>query len=173
MDIKRMWDTTQKKVLWSTNTSGKVGQVWKRWEGLYVDNKGQREEMGETQSIYWPVWKELPDGDSIGYYDTNEPTNVQKPSELLTYDELVALNDHSEVMAVLSGAPTAYYLSLSEAWHIQVQGNPEEEGGSIWLLVDSNENETVIDFHAYAYIISSPDEEQMPSKTWMEQNRPN
>lgn len=80
MQIKRMWDTTQKKMIWVRNSSGKVGQVWKIWEGYYVDNKGQWEEIDGTQAIYWPTWQELPEGDSVGYYDTNSPTNVYEPT---------------------------------------------------------------------------------------------
>lgn len=79
-DIKRMWDTTEKKMLRATNSSGKKWQVWKRWEWYFVDNKGQWEEAPEAQEIYWPTWKDLPEGDSVGYYDTNVPTNVSEPT---------------------------------------------------------------------------------------------
>lgn len=74
-----MWDTTQKKMIWVKNSSGKVGQVWKDWEKYVVDNKGQWEEIDGTTAIYWPTWQEFPEGDSVGYYDTNEPTNVYEP----------------------------------------------------------------------------------------------
>lgn len=94
-------------------------------------------------------------------------------ANLKSYDELVALNDHEAVLEELNGYPTSYYLSLKEAWHIQVREATEGEEGSVWTLVDGNGNETVIDFYTYAYVISSPDEEQIPSKTWMEQERPN
>lgn len=94
-------------------------------------------------------------------------------ASLLSYAELVALNTHDEVIQKLNEAPTAYYLSLNRAWHIEVQEVPEGEEGSIWVLVDGDGDETVVDFYAYAYVISSPDEEQIPSKTWIENNRPN
>lgn len=79
-DIKRIRDTTQKKMVWAKNSDWKVGQVWKIWEGYFVDNKGQWEEADETQAIYWPTWQELPEGDSVGYYDTNVATNVYEPT---------------------------------------------------------------------------------------------
>ena len=88
-DIKRMWDTTQKKMLRAT-TSGKKWQVWKRWEWYFVDNKGQWEEVEGTRTIYWPTRKDLPEGDNVGYYDTNVPTNVSEtetPTETPTKSE--------------------------------------------------------------------------------------
>ena len=98
---------------------------------------------------------------------------IPEPSWLLTYSELVALGTHEAILAELNTNDEGYYASLTAEWHIQVQEAPEGEEGSVWILVDGNGNETVIDFYAYAYIISSPDEEHIPSKTWVEQERPN
>lgn len=78
MDIKRVWDTTQKKMIWSENSSGKRGQVWKVWDDYVVDNKWQWEQMNNPE-IYWPVWEDYPETDNVGYYDTNVPTNIYVP----------------------------------------------------------------------------------------------
>lgn len=86
-DIKRVWDTTQKKILRGENSSWKKWQIWKIWEELYVDNKGKWE-WPLSEEIYGPVWKDLPEWDSIGYYDTNEPTPIERSSWLPNYVEV-------------------------------------------------------------------------------------
>jgi len=83
-DIKRVWDTTQKKILWGKNSSWKKWQIWKIWEELYVDNKWKWE-WPLTEEIYGPVWKDLPEWDAIGYYDTNKPTSIERSSWLPNY----------------------------------------------------------------------------------------
>lgn len=99
MKLKRLWDTTERKIAWVNNEAGKPCQVWvdETWENFYYYDKGQWVELSdETLNTYWPTWEELPESDDIGYYDTNEPTNFGTPEdgftaeyEFVDYDDTV------------------------------------------------------------------------------------
>jgi hypothetical protein len=82
MNLKRLWDTENKKIVWAIPTwdPHKKLQVWTNDDGskLYVYNNGAYSELslaGATVSEYWPVWKSLED-EEVGYYLTNVPTNL-------------------------------------------------------------------------------------------------
>ena len=88
MNLKRLWDTENKKAVWAmpaVETQAEIGrflplQVWTNddWSKLYVYSNSQYREIfsaGTTVETYWPVWKELED-ETVGYYLTNEPTNL-------------------------------------------------------------------------------------------------
>lgn len=81
MNLKRLWDTENKKVVWAVNKSDhkKVYQVRTNndWSKLYI-YKDKREELDQTTEDvkeYWPVWKTLTD-ETVGYYLTSEPTEL-------------------------------------------------------------------------------------------------
>lgn len=88
MNLKRLWDTENKKAVWAVptaETQAEVGrfnplQVWTNddWSKLYVYASAGYEEInpaGITVEEYGPVWKSLED-ETVGYYLTNEPTNL-------------------------------------------------------------------------------------------------
>ena len=86
--LKRLWDTENKKAVWAMPTveaQAEIGrilpmQVWTNDDGskLYVYTSAGYEEInpsGITVEEYGPVWKSLED-ETVGYYLTNEPTNL-------------------------------------------------------------------------------------------------
>lgn len=88
MNLKRLWDTENKKMVWAmptAETQAEIGrwmpmQVWTNddWSKLYVYENSQYMEInpsGITVETYGPVWKSLED-EEVGYYLTNEPTNL-------------------------------------------------------------------------------------------------
>lgn len=82
MNLKRLWDTENKKIVWAVDKSDskKAYQVWTNDDGskLYIYKKNVWVELDQTKEDvkeYWPVWKEL-DDETVGYYLTNEPTNL-------------------------------------------------------------------------------------------------
>lgn len=83
MDLKRLWDTENKKIVWAIPTwdpHTKL-QVWTNDDGskLYVYDSSKWVELANPQThdveTYWPVWKSLED-ETVGYYLTNEPTDL-------------------------------------------------------------------------------------------------
>lgn len=83
MNLKRLWDTENKKIVWAisgTDPHKKV-QVWTNDDGskLYVYDHSKWIELQSPQSLdvetYWPVWKAL-DDETVGYYLTNVPTDL-------------------------------------------------------------------------------------------------
>lgn len=83
MNLKRLWDTENKKVVRAIPTwdHHKKLQVWTNDDGskLYVYSKSEYVELDTSKATvneYWPtVWKELED-ETVGYYLTNEPTDL-------------------------------------------------------------------------------------------------
>ncbi len=83
MNLKRLWDTENKKIVRAIPTwdPHKKLQVWTNDDGskLYVYSKSEYVELDTstaTVSEYWPtVWKQLTD-ETVGYYLTNEPTDL-------------------------------------------------------------------------------------------------
>lgn len=82
MNLKRLWDTENKKIVWAVDKSDpkKVYQVWTNDDGskLYIYKKNGWVELDQTKEDakeYWPVWKAL-DDEMVGYYLTNEPTDL-------------------------------------------------------------------------------------------------
>ena len=83
MNLKRLWDTENKKIVWAIPTwdpHTKL-QVWTNddWSKLYVYDSSKWVELANPQThdveTYWPVWKSLED-EMVGYYLTNEPTDL-------------------------------------------------------------------------------------------------
>jgi hypothetical protein len=80
MKLKRLWDTEHKKITWAKDSNWNPYQVWTNddWSKLYIYLKGEYVEITPATanvSEYWPVWKAL-DDETVGYYLTNEPTNL-------------------------------------------------------------------------------------------------
>ena len=83
MNLKRLWDTENKKVVRAIPTwdPHKKLQVWTNDDGskLYVYSKNEYVELDTSKASvneYWPtVWKQLTD-ETVGYYLTNEPTDL-------------------------------------------------------------------------------------------------
>lgn len=79
MDLKRLWDTENKKIVRAVNNNtNKAYQVWTNDDGskLYIYDIEWKELSASLDVCeYWPVWKELED-ETVGYYLTNEPTNL-------------------------------------------------------------------------------------------------
>ena len=82
-NLKRLWDTENKKVVRAIPTwdPHKKLQVWTDDEGskLYVYDNSKYQELNTSNASvneYWPtVWKQLTD-ETVGYYLTNEPTDL-------------------------------------------------------------------------------------------------
>lgn len=83
MNLKRLWDTENKKIAWAIPTwdpHTKL-QVWTNDDGskLYVYDSSKWVELANPQThdveTYWPVWKSLED-ETVGYYLTNVPTDL-------------------------------------------------------------------------------------------------
>lgn len=83
MNLKRLWDTENKKIVRAIPTwdPHKKLQVWTNDDGskLYVYSNSEYVELdtsNATVNEYWPtVWKQLTD-ETVGYYLTNEPTDL-------------------------------------------------------------------------------------------------
>ena len=82
MNLKRLWDTENKKIVWAIPTwdPHKKLQVWTNDDGskLYVYTWSAFRELSlasATVSEYGPVWKAL-DDETVGYYLTNVPTDL-------------------------------------------------------------------------------------------------
>lgn len=82
MNLKRLWDTENKKIVWAVDKSDpkKAYQVWTNDDGskLYIYKKNGWVELDQTKEDvkeYWPVWKAL-DDETVGYYLTNVPTDL-------------------------------------------------------------------------------------------------
>lgn len=83
MNLKRLWDTENKKTVRAIPTWDPHNkfQVWTDDDGshLYVYANSKYVELNTANvsvSEYWPtVWKEL-DDETVGYYLTNEPTDL-------------------------------------------------------------------------------------------------
>lgn len=81
MNLKRLWDTENKKIVWAVNKSDhkKVYQVWTNDDGsklyIYKDKREELDQTTEDVKEYWPVWKTLTD-EMVGYYLTSEPTEL-------------------------------------------------------------------------------------------------
>lgn len=117
MNLKRLWDTENKKIVWAVDKSDhrKVYQVWTNDDGskLYIYKKNGWVELDQTKEDvkeYWPVWKELED-ETVGYYLTNEPT------DLYNWD---------------SGEEVAYrfmnWTTVLESWKVDEGETPEYTG---------------------------------------------
>lgn len=76
MQLKRLWDTTQKKMAYATWPSWKECQVWCNEDGskLYIYDMAQwleyTPEATNAGKIYWPVWKDIPWEDEVWFYDS-------------------------------------------------------------------------------------------------------
>lgn len=82
MNLKRLWDTEGKKMVWAIPTwdPHKKLQVWTNddWSKLYVYDIAWWREVAQSTvdaETYWPVWKSL-DDETVGYYITNVPTDL-------------------------------------------------------------------------------------------------
>ena len=79
MDLKRLWDTENKKNVRAVNKdTNKEYQVWTNDDGskLYIYDIEWKELSASLDVCeYWPVWKELED-ETVGYYLTNKPTDL-------------------------------------------------------------------------------------------------
>ncbi len=114
MNLKRLWDTENKKIVWAVNKdTNKEYQVWTNDDGskLYIYDI-EWKELGASLDVceYWPVWKELED-ETVGYYLTNEPT------DLYNWD---------------SGEEVAYrfmnWTTVLESWKVDEWETPEYTG---------------------------------------------
>ena len=79
MNLKRLWDTENKKIVRAVNKdTNKEYQVWTNDDGskLYIYDIEWKELSASLDVCeYWPVWKELED-ETVGYYLTNKPTDL-------------------------------------------------------------------------------------------------
>lgn len=79
MKLKRVWDTTEKKIARVPWANWKPCQVWYKVEEekfYKQDINGLVEITDEEFNVYWPNWKAMDSDDVLGYYDTNEPTEL-------------------------------------------------------------------------------------------------
>jgi len=82
MSLKRLWDTTEKKMVFAKWPTWHDCQVWTDEEGskLYIYDMAQWLEYTPTVSndgrVYWPQWKPVDWDDEVGFYETNVPTDL-------------------------------------------------------------------------------------------------
>ena len=82
MQLKRLWDTTTKQMVWAKWPSGRDCQVWTDESGskLYVYDNSKWQEytpwVSNDGMVYWPTWKVVDGDDEVGFYDTNVPTDL-------------------------------------------------------------------------------------------------
>lgn len=82
MKLKRLWDTTTKQMVFAKWPTGHECQVWTDEEGskLYIYDMAQWLEytpwVSNEGKTYWPTWKAIDGDDEVGFYDTNEPTEL-------------------------------------------------------------------------------------------------
>ena len=84
MNLKRLWDTTEKKIARVPWANWKPCQVWYGLETekyFKQDISGLVEITDEEMNVYWPNWKLVESDDVLGYYDTNEPTDLWNPED--------------------------------------------------------------------------------------------
>lgn len=82
MKLKRLWDITNKKMVFVKWPTGHECQLWvdEATEKMYYYDMSQWLEY--TQSAwndgrtYWPTWKVVDSDDEMWVYDTNEPTDL-------------------------------------------------------------------------------------------------
>jgi hypothetical protein len=82
MQLKRLWDITNKKMVFVKWPTGHECQLWvdEATEKMYYYDMSQWLEY--TQSAwndgrtYWPTWKVVESDDEMWVYDTNEPTDL-------------------------------------------------------------------------------------------------
>lgn len=83
MDLKRLWDTENKRTVWAIWPSWKPCQLWTNEEWTYIYIYDDSKWYGVA------VWEDMPTGieyvwanridmgdEMVGYYDTNEPTEL-------------------------------------------------------------------------------------------------
>lgn len=82
MTLKRLWDTTEKKMVFAKWPTWHDCQVWtdEEWSKLYIYDMAQWLEYTPSENndgkVYWPQWKPVDWDDEVGFYDTNEPTDL-------------------------------------------------------------------------------------------------
>ena len=82
MKLKRLWDTTQKKMVFAKWPTGHECQVWTNDDGskLYMYDMAQWLEYTPSAindgKVYWPTWEVVDGDDEVWFYDTNEPTDL-------------------------------------------------------------------------------------------------
>ena len=84
MKLKRVWDVTEKKIARVPWANWKPCQVWLKVEEekfYKQDINGLVEITDEEFNVYWPNWKAMDSDDVLGYYDTNEPTELFSPED--------------------------------------------------------------------------------------------
>lgn len=84
MKLKRVWDVTEKKIARVPWANWKPCQVWLKVEEekfYKQDINGLVEITDEEFNVYWPNWKAMDSDDVLGYYDTDEPTELFTPED--------------------------------------------------------------------------------------------
>ena len=82
MSLKRLWDTTEKKMVFAKWPTWHDCQVWTDEEGskLYIYDMAQWLEYTPSVSndgrVYWPQWKPVDWDDEVWFYETNVPTDL-------------------------------------------------------------------------------------------------
>lgn len=82
MNLKRLWDTDNKRAVWTWGPNGKPVQLWTNedWSYLFVYANSKRWSIEAGSEVIgaeraWANWKQLTD-EEVWYYDTNEPTDL-------------------------------------------------------------------------------------------------
>lgn len=84
MKLKRVWDTTEKKIARVPWANWKPCQVWLKVEEekFYKQDINWLVEITDEEfNVYWPNWKAMDSDDVLGYYDTDEPTELFSPED--------------------------------------------------------------------------------------------
>lgn len=82
MQLKRLWDTTEKKMVFVKWPTWHECQLWvdEATEKMYYYDMSQWLEYTQSAvndgKVYWPTWKVVDGDDEVWVYDTNEPTEL-------------------------------------------------------------------------------------------------
>lgn len=157
MQLKRVRDTTQKKILWWTNSLGKMCQVYTDWTNFNVRNDTTKEwESFDNASVFWPVWKELPEEDNIWVYDTFEPTNYGTPED--TFTATYAFYDYDEETVLKSWTVEDYGTPVTPAdptrtWYTFTGWEPE-----VWPITKNVGYVAQYEINEYTATITTTDD---------------
>ena len=82
MQLKRLWDTTTKQIVFVEGPTGHQCQLWvdESTDKMYYYDMSQWIEYTQSAAAdwrtYWPTWKVVDSDDEMWVYDTNEPTEL-------------------------------------------------------------------------------------------------
>lgn len=156
MKLKRVRDTTEKKVLRWTNSLWKICQVYTDWTNFNVRNDTTKErENFDNASVFWPQRKELPEEDNIGVYDTFVAENYGTPED--TFTATYIFYDYDEETVLKSWTVDDYGTPVAPAdptrtWYTFTGREPE-----VWAITKNTDYVAQYEINQYTVTINTTD----------------